>query len=131
MLFVNTLAASVRDYLQHVGQLPQNLIIRETNDTQVARGENAVAIPVVFFTGIVARAVHLNDNSGSGTVEVGDEAVDHLLSAKPEPPQLSIPQSCPEQCLLGRHGFAKLPGTLLFHHRDSLPNYDPPLDHTL
>ncbi|HMQ31976.1 MAG TPA: hypothetical protein PKD53_14700 [Chloroflexaceae bacterium] len=81
----------------------EHLVIRHTDHPQTVRGDNAITLPIVVSLALMDSAVHLDDQLGGVTVEVGNETVYNLLPPKFPAVEASAAQVLPQQSFSLRH----------------------------
>jgi hypothetical protein len=78
-------------------------LIRESQDREPSRGQDAIALPIALNGVVVYRAVHFDNEARRMTVEVNDEAVNDLLAAEVKPAEAASPYALPKLRLSPRH----------------------------
>ena len=64
------------------GQVIPDFVIRKAEDSKAATSQNILPFTVGFNLAIEDRAIDLNDQSQRVAIEIDDEAIDDLLTAK-------------------------------------------------
>lgn len=100
-------SASVADSGEDSFDITRHFVVSNSQDAQSSRRKRRVALGVVVSPRVVNRAVNLNHKIRLRAEKVADKSVDHLLSSKAEPAELSSAQPEPEFGFLGRHLFSQ------------------------
>lgn len=79
------------------------VVIAETEDAEPTTGENSVALAIVVGLCSVDGSVDFDDEGGGGAVEVGNEAINHLLPAEMQTVQTMRAQGIPKHSFGNRH----------------------------
>lgn len=88
---------------QHLVEARDHVAIGEAQDEQVTPGQDLVAGAVIVRLMQVNPSVEFDDDSGCMAIEVGNEAVNHLLTTPVQAVQLVGTQVLPQARLLWRH----------------------------
>lgn len=104
-------------------EMIQDLIVRETHNAQATKRESTFAVTIFFDLCIVNLAVYLHNQSSRVAVEIGNEAVNHLLAAKMQSIQF-VPTHClPEHHFRSRHLSPHLPRDFVLLHMVQPPHH--------
>ena len=76
--------------------MTQDLIVRETHNAQSTEREGTLTVAIFFNLCIVNLAVYFHNQSSRMAVEIGNEAVNHLLPPKVQPTEFISTHRVPE-----------------------------------
>jgi hypothetical protein len=98
--------------LKDIFEIPEDVLVREADDTYATRRDDLIASLIVTLLILMDTAVNLDDEAGGMTVEVGDESIDHLLPTETRAVQSTAAHPLPEPSLGRCHLPAKLASAL-------------------
>ena len=89
--------------VEHVGKALDHVVVGDADDMQATTSEDLIAGSIMSLLLGMYSAVNFNDNARSIAVEIGDEAVDHLLPPKAQSRQTTATKRSPQLLFGWRH----------------------------
>jgi hypothetical protein len=77
--------ACVPDSADHSGKAVVNVLAADSQEEQPSGLDHSIAFPIIARLSLVNAAVYFDNEASAMAVEIGDEAVDHLLTPKRRP----------------------------------------------
>jgi hypothetical protein len=102
-------AAGGADEAENAPEVTLDLVVRDPEHSQPSTSKDAIAFLVVVTLVLVNGTIHLDDEASGVAVEVNDEPIDDLLSAKLKSEATVCAQSVPQGAFRRCHLAPELP----------------------